>query len=131
MKEKLQRFLAGRYGQDALNRALTVVSLLLYLLSLVFRWMPLSYIAIFIMLFTLYRMLSKNIARRRREAAVYNRLVGNIKPFFSRIKSRFSQRKTHRYYKCPTCHKEMRVPKGRGRISITCPQCHHTFEKKT
>ncbi|MDE1547672.1 hypothetical protein [Jeotgalibaca caeni] len=43
----------------------------------------------------------------------------------------YEQRKAHRFYKCPNCKQKVRVPKGHGKISITCPTCKTKFVKKS
>ena len=36
-----------------------------------------------------------------------------------------------KYYRCPSCKQMVRLPKGKGKIIVTCPSCHHKFEKRT
>jgi DNA-directed RNA polymerase subunit RPC12/RpoP len=66
-----------------------------------------------------------------RENFAFLRLKGKFTDFFGYIKMRLNQRKTHRFYKCPSCKQRLRVPKGKGRISIRCSKCGTSFEKKT
>ena len=49
-----------------------------------------------------------------------------LEKLFDRLKDR-----QHRYFDCPKCHQMVRVPRGKGKISITCPRCREKFVKKT
>lgn len=131
MKERLARFMYGRYGEDNLNRFLSILALILCIISLLTRWTVLSTLAIALLVFTMFRMFSRNTGRRQQENLAYLRAKGKITGFFSRIKKRLHDRKTHRYYKCPSCRQEVRVPKGKGRIRIHCPKCQTSFERVT
>lgn len=46
-------------------------------------------------------------------------------------KQHAQERKHFKFFKCPACHQKIRVPKGKGRIEITCPRCGEKFVKKT
>jgi ribosomal protein L37AE/L43A len=76
----------------------------------------LSYVLMF---WAIFRMMSRNVYKRYQE----NR---KFLQFFDRIKDR-----QHRYYDCPKCRQTVRVPRGKGKISITCPKCREKFIKKT
>lgn len=138
----LQRFMMGRYGTDNLGLALMVAGMICSLVSSIFGWIAvwiLSYICFGWMLF---RMLSRNIPARRREndaAAKFLRPMGQkLAPLMHKAgqKLRLWQqmwqcRKTHRYYKCPKCRQQVRVPRNKGRIRIVCPRCRGDFIRKT
>lgn len=137
MKEKLIRFFWGRYGSDALGYALIIVSLVLNLVASFFgaqlgvaaavMWVV-SYI---LLAWELFRMFSRNIYARRREN---ERFVGRTKPvkkWFKLQKNKLRDRKTHKYFSCPKCKNNLRVPKGRGEITITCPVCKTRFDRRT
>mgnify|MGYP003623433315 CR=1 FL=1 len=131
MRARLEQFMYGRYGQDLLNRDLSIVALVICVVSMFVQWTWLYTLALAVLVYTIYRMFSKNIERRRMEAEGYLRLQNRVKLFFTRGRGRIEQSKTHRFYKCPSCGQKVRVPKGRGKISIDCPKCHNAFTKKT
>ena len=79
----------------------------------------LSLLAYIPLIWSIYRMYSRNIEARRRENTAFLR-------FFSRLTD-----KQYRYFRCPQCGQQLRVPRGRGKISITCPKCHNQFIKKS
>ena len=119
----LRRFMQGRYGTDKLNTLILGASFAAALLSL-FIHMPainllLTLFCYGMMFWAFFRMLSRNTYKRYQENRKYLLLL-----------QRFKDRE-HRYYDCPKCHQQVRVPKGKGKISITCPKCREKFIRKT
>ena len=118
-----RRFMQGRYGSDKLNTVILIIGLVVSLLQLLMptawlKWtfMLISYVFLGLAIF---RMLSRNVYKRYEENRKYLRLLDRLKD------------KEHRYYECPRCRQTVRVPKGKGKISITCPKCKEKFIKKT
>lgn len=130
MKEKFVRFMQGRYGNDQFNRFLMIVAMVLLILS-VFGLDLLYFIAIAVMVYAYFRMFSKQIYKRSAENQKYLQYEWKVKVKLQKKKSQLQQSKTHRIYKCPNCKQKIRVPKGRGRIAITCRKCGHEFIKKS
>lgn len=126
----LQRFMYGRYGTDQLGFALMGVYMVCYLLSAFTRIGLLSLLGLICLAFALFRLLSRNIPRRRAENDKFLEIVRPIIRQYNISKCR-RQDKEHCYFKCPSCGQQLRVPKGKGRISITCRSCGASFEKKT
>ena len=123
LRSALQRFMAGRYGTDKLNMAILCTGLVFSLLA---SFMPgaaiklvCTTIAYALMFLAIFRSLSRNVYKRYEE----NR---KFLLFFQKLKD-----KDHRYYNCPRCRQQVRVPKGKGKISITCPKCREKFIKTT
>lgn len=127
----LQRFMMGRYGVDGLNLGLTVAGMVCSLTSSIFGWWPvllLSYICFGVVVF---RMLSRNINARRKENLAAERF---FRPVVQQVKlwgQMWKCRKTHRYFKCPGCKQQVRVPRNKGKIRIVCPKCRKDFIRKT
>jgi len=120
----------GRYGYDGLNRFLYVVTLVLLIVSAATRRPVLAFIAIALIVYTYFRMFSRDFSAREREEEAFQRLKNKVFSFFRNLKRRLTDRE-HRYFKCPNCGKQLRVPKGKGTISIRCPQCRQSFTKRT
>ena len=132
MKEKMYRFMQGRYGNDGLNRFLLIVIFGCFILSLFSGRVGIFHIIGTASLVYLYfRMFSKNIYKRRAENAVYLKYEYKVKQFFATFKRDMKQRKTHHIYRCPSCKQKIRIPRGKGRIEIRCPKCSTTFIKKS
>lgn len=126
----LQRFFYGRYGGDALNMTLLLGGLLW---SFIWRFTPLwpvGYLSFVALGWALFRMLSRNVYKRRAENEKFLRLVRPVTGWF-RTRSQRAKDQAHRYYACPACRQTCRVPRGRGKIEITCPKCGKKFVKKT
>jgi len=127
----LRKFMIGRYGPDHLNIAMIILSLVLSLTNGIFGVRPLLYISYALMVLALFRMLSRNILRRRRENDIFIRYWWPIRTKFAKFFSGLRDRKTHRYFSCPSCSNTLRVPKGKGKLQITCPKCGERFIRKT
>ncbi len=130
MMDFLRRFMYGRYGNDSLNKFLTTIAFVLLIPYWITHWSVFS-ILIFALLVTVYyRMFSRQTYKSASEngrfltwwAPIQRKSLG---------KTMQMQDKQHRYFKCPTCRKTLRVPRGKGKISITCPHCKRKFIKKT
>ena len=127
----LRNIMIGRYGPDHLNVAMIVVSLVLNFLNAIFNFAPLSYASILFLILAFYRMMSRNISRRRAENDRFIRYWWPIKTKISRKWANFKHRKTHKFLKCPDCGNTLRVPKNKGKLQITCPKCGERFIRKT
>lgn len=131
MKQKFQNFISGRYGVDDFSKALLYATLALCLVSLFTRNRMLNLLLTAGLVFIYYRMFSKNYSRRYQENLWYLRQKDKVMHFFRRQNSLAQQRKTHRIYTCPQCRQKIRIPKGHGKVQITCPQCKTAFIKRS
>lgn len=131
MKDYLRNFFNGRYGMDSLNHALFFLYFIMLVLFTFTRSSIIYTFSLIILVVLLFRVLSKDTYRRSLENQKFNNMFAPILKNFNTIKTRFSQRNTHRFYNCPGCHQTIRVPKGKGRIQIRCPKCGQTFIKTT
>lgn len=129
MKEKLQRFMTGRYGVDAFSRFLLGVAVVLCVLDLFIKNVFLQSWTLLLLGYVYFRMFSKNYNNRYQENIKFLNLKNKFMAKIRREKSHMEQRKTHHIYKCPTCRQKIRIPKGKGRICITCPKCKTEFTK--
>ncbi len=123
MKMGLQRFMAGRYGTDKLNTALLIMGLVLCVVSM---FLPAGLAVVIVTtlayacsILVIFRSFSRNTYKRYQENRRYLALLQRIRD------------REHRYFACPQCKQSVRVPKGKGKIAITCPKCREKFIKKT
>lgn len=131
MKAWLQRFMYGRYGADQLNMALMILFLVIALTT-PFLKNNLPLILNLVLLVLIYfRMFSRNISKRYAENQKFLKFWNPIRNKFRFTMKHTKERKDYRFYKCPSCKQKVRVPKGRGEITITCPKCHTKFDKRT
>ena len=132
LRNWLARVMAGRYGMDQLGRFLYGATVVLMLLSLLSgRAGPFWLLGLLCCIWSLWRCMSRNTARRRRENEAYLRLKERLLGGFRGAGSRFRQRKEYRFFRCPSCRTWLRVPRNKGRIQITCRQCGERFVRKT
>lgn len=125
------QFMLGRYGSDQFNVFLVILAIVLMILNLFFiRNSFLSAIVWLILIYSLYRIYSRNIYRRRAENDKYLSLIQPIQKRISMIKKNREDHE-HKYFLCPECKQTVRVPRGHGKITITCPKCSHKFDKKS
>ncbi len=130
LKYRLAVFMQGRYGNDELSRAMSILSLILFFVSAVFGFYPLYILALILLVLCYVRMFSKNIYSRTSELNTYRKVKSKLINTFSFRKKMWKERKTHRYFKCNKCHALLRVPKGVGKIEITCKVCKAKMIKK-
>jgi len=118
----IRRFMAGRYGHDRLNLAMLVVGCVLCFVQILVPkgiGFVLTILSEVLLVLSLLRCFSRNTYKRYNENRRFLLLVDRIKD------------RTHRYYACPKCRQTVRVPRGKGKIAITCPKCREKFVKKT
>lgn len=146
MREKIQRFMQGRYGVDELSRFMTGLSLVILVLELLTRnaFFGILFWADFIWIY--YRMFSRQYGKRQQENQKYLTLRYQFKtkwyqlthkngkaPKFSmdKLKREIAQRKDFHIYKCPNCSQKIRIPRGKGNIMVRCPKCYTEFQKRS
>lgn len=130
-KDGMMRFMQGRYGMDHLSRLLMYVSLGMLIITLFWHNSFIYLLAVALMIITYYRTLSRNVSKRYGENQAYINFRYKLIGKFNNFKARMRDRKTHRIFKCPGCSQKIRIPKGKGKISIKCPKCRIEFIKKT
>lgn len=127
-KWHLQKFMIGRNGRDELQITVLYASFVLYafagLLDKLFPFPLFRIIGWLGVVYSIYRFCSKDVSRRREE----NRKFLQEIEF---LKLRISVRKTHKIYRCKGCGRKIRVPRGKGKIEITCPLCGKKFIRRT
>ncbi len=127
----LRSFMVGRYGPDQLYFALFFTAIILAIIASITGLGIISVISYLLLIIAFFRLLSKNIYKRRAENDRFLRFWWPVKMWFRNRFSRLKCRKTHCFFRCPGCRNVLRVPRGKGKIQITCPKCGQRFEKKT
>ena len=135
MRERFSRFMQGRYGVDQFSNFLVILALIFMVLEL---FIPVSYVrsglnslGLLLLIYAYFRIFSKNHYKRYAENERYMKYYNKVRFFLARKKNHMEQRRTHRIYKCPSCRQSIRVPKGKGKIAITCPKCRTEFIRKS
>ena len=126
--------MAGRYGADQFGRFLSSAALVLLIVNLFVRGVVgqiLYFLILAILVYNIFRMFSKNTTARYKENVAYLKVKNRVVGWYANLRRRIRESKTHRFYKCPTCKTTVRVPKGKGKIRITCPKCGASFVRKS
>ena len=126
----LRRMMYGRYGYDQLSLFLILVSCVLWLLSGLPHLGLIYWIGAALLLWCAYRILSRNLERRRAENAKFMTLAGPVIRWF-KMRRTVRRDREHRYFRCPNCGQYLRVPRGKGRITVNCRSCGISFEEKS
>jgi Zn finger protein HypA/HybF involved in hydrogenase expression len=129
--QRMSNFMIGRNGVDDLARFESLVVLVLLIVAMFTKWGILTTIALVIMIHMYFRVFSRNTAKRYEENRKYLNFRYNRTVSWNRFKKRVVQSRDYRFYKCPMCRQEVRVPKGHGKIEITCPKCRENFIRRS
>lgn len=131
MREKLARFMVGRNGVDDLARFESWFVLVVLILSIFTRSGLFDLIAIALIVHMYFRVFSRNVSKRYEENQKFLNFRYDWTVKWNRKKKHFEQRKMYKFYKCPMCRQEVRVPRGHGKICITCPKCREEFIRRS
>lgn len=143
----LRRFFYGRNGTDALSVALLFLAVLLIIVARITHWRIFSTLYMVAVFLCIFRMLSRNITKRREENTLFVQKTGAVGQWFHKISTPSApvtstyhththtgapkkDRANYKYLKCPNCKQPLRVPRGKGNIKIRCSSCALEFFKK-
>ena len=138
LKNAFIRFMYGRNGMDHLNQALfwvyialwAISAMILPLLKLEKLAAVMSVLMYALMIYIFFRMLSKNLYKRRAENQKWINWWWGMKNRNADARARHAD-KDHKYFTCKNCQAICRVPVGKGKIIITCPKCGAQMQAKT
>lgn len=135
MKERIMRFMQGRYGVDTFCRFLLVAGLIVVFLSAFLGSSVVGMIFYLLgwvmIIYCYFRMFSRNVSKRYAENQAFLAKTYKIRSFFQKQKNIWNQRRVYHIYTCPNCRQKIRIPRGKGKIEIRCPKCGTTFIKKS
>ncbi len=124
-------FMRGRNGADELSNAAVCLAVILLIINLFGRWIFLSVIVLLLLAYALFRMLSTDGGARQREADAFGSAVGPLRPWLRDPVVAWQESRAYKHGICPNCHQRVRVPRGKGLLRVTCPQCKQKFEIKS
>ena len=131
MRRRLEQFMRGRYGMDQFGRFIFWSTMICLVVSMFFRSNVLYLLSLFLLIYSYFRMFSRNYAKRYAENQKYLQLTTGVRTKFAGLKRDMKQSKTYHIYKCPNCRQKIRIPRGKGKIVVTCPKCRTEFVKKS
>ena len=127
--------MAGRYGTDRLNQFMLIVLLVCAVINMFIRngyvSMLLTSWEILLIVFIYIRMFSRNLTKGYAENQKYLAVENKVRHFFGQKKYIQQQRKDYHIYSCPNCKQKIRIPKGKGKVSVRCPKCGTEFVKNS
>ena len=135
-RQKIAQFMYGRNGYDAFNQFLLIAAIVMMALGMLLSRVPVVAMVLSILewttlIYCLFRTFSKDIYKRQQENAWYYTKRQAFGRWFRSLKDRWQQRKDYKFFRCPSCHALLRVPKGKGKLLLTCRKCGNRFERKT
>lgn len=133
LRQWFSKFMYGRYGADEYGRFLSIAALIPLILSIIIRdkaGAGLFGVTLAILIYQYFRMFSRRTEKRRIENQAYLKIKNRIVTEFRGMKSRFSQRKQYKFFRCKKCRAYLRVPRGKGKVSIRCSRCGNQFSAK-
>lgn len=131
IREKVMHFMIGRYGADQFTRFLMGATLVCIALSLFSRRNLFYYLGLVLLVYSYFRIFSRNHAGRYKENQRYLRYETLVKNTWKLQLGRLKQRKEYHIYHCPGCRQKIRIPRGKGKIAVTCPSCQREFIKRS
>ncbi|WP_349189009.1 hypothetical protein [Peptoniphilus senegalensis] len=123
----MRNFMVGRYGQDELGKFILSLTLILLVINLFVKTSALSAVALMLIFYSYYRIFSRDTSARYAENKKFLDTIEPLRRKFFTSKNKYENRKVYKYIKCPSCKLEMKVPKGKGKIKVTCKSCGNKF----
>lgn len=121
----------GRYGQDELGKFILSLALILLIINLFVKTAALSAAALVLIIYSYYRIFSRDVRARYAENKKFLTSLDPLRRKFFSSKNKYDNRKVYKYIKCPKCKFEMKVPKNKGKIRVTCKKCGEKFIVKS
>ena len=128
---KLRLFMIGRNGPDTLSNYSIILGFIFSIAASVFKIHAFGIVSWVLLFYSMFRLFSRNVYVRQQENLKFLQMIYKIKKPFIKYKNRYNQKKYYKFYRCSNCKQELRVPKGKGKVRITCPKCKNSFKKMT
>lgn len=129
LNERLNSFFKGRYGNDNMNRFLLIVVVVFTFLYAISKWLIFDIATTLLIVYIIFRMMSRNHSKRTAENKKYLELSEPVRIIINNLRP--ASKVPNKVFSCPKCKQKLRVPKGKGKIEITCPKCRNNFVKRS
>lgn len=130
-QRKAADWMRGRRGPDDIAVFCTNLAVILVVINLFARVSWLSWIALALLAYSIFRIQSKNLGPRAKENEAFLKALGPARPWIQNPKAAFAETKQYKHVKCSSCGQRVRVPRGKGKLRVTCPKCKQKFEVKS
>ena len=129
-ERKVQDWARGRNGADECSRSCANVAFVLVIVGLFVCESIVSLVALVLLGYAWFRMTSRNPGKRAQENAAFVKAVGPAVPWLVNPLAAFQEARSYKHLSCPSCGQRVRVPRGKGKVRVTCPKCRNKFEGK-
>lgn len=130
-QRKAAEWLRGRQGPDDLAVFSTNLAVVIVIVNLFARVGWLSWVALVLVAYSVFRITSKNLGARSRENAAFLKALGPARPWFQNPRAAWRELRSFKHVTCPSCRQRVRVPRGKGKLRVTCPRCRNKFEVRS
>ena len=130
-QNKLRELMRGRNGADDLAIVSVTVAILIAVINLVTKTRIFSAIGLVLVVYAVWRTCSKDVQRRSSENAAFMRSLGPVARWVRNPKAAFAETRSFKHAKCPNCGQGVRVPRGKGKVRVTCPKCGTRFDERS
>lgn len=130
-QRKVAEWLRGRQGPDDLAVFCTNAAIVVVLVNVFVGTSWLGWVALALVAYSMFRIQSKNLGPRARENEAFLRALGPARPWVQNPGAAWRELRTYKHAKCTSCGQRVRVPRGKGRLRVTCPKCSTKFEVRS
>lgn len=130
-QRKMAEWLRGRQGPDDLTVFCVDVAMVLVLINAFAHVGVLSFVALAVLAYGIFRIQSRNLGARARENEAFLRALGPARPWFQNPRAAWGELRAYKHVRCTSCKQKVRVPRGKGRLRVTCPKCKAKFEVRS
>lgn len=129
-EKKVANWMQGRNGSDELSTCAVAIALVLVLINFFLSSLIISIVALVLIAYAWWRMLSKNLEDRENENGVFIEFLGPLRPWVRNPAKAIGEARAYKHFKCPECGQRVRVPRGKGKVRVRCPKCQHKFDAR-
>lgn len=127
-QRRLGAWALGRNGADEVSSACTNVAVVLVVVNLITRSPAFAIAALALLAYSWFRISSKDVSRRRAEVAEVSRRLGPVLSWLANPMAAAREARVYKHLTCPSCGQRVRIPRGKGKVRVTCPKCHARFD---
>lgn len=130
-QRKMMEWLQGRQGPDDLAVFSMNLAIVVVVVNLFARVSWLGWVALVLIVYSMFRIQSKNLGARARENEAFLKALGPARPWVQNPRAAWAELRAYKHVKCASCKQRLRVPRGKGKLRVTCPRCKTKFEVRS
>lgn len=131
LTRRINEWMRGRNGADALANAFVWIAVLLYIINFFAKVTWVWWFALACLAYAWWRMTSRDIQARTRENEAFLSHVGGLRPWLQDTSAAWHEARLYKHLKCPNCGQRVRVPRHKGKLLVSCPKCHTKFDARS